>query len=378
MSGDAQTSGLHLPSLMIRGFRGINRLDIERLGRVTLLAGRNGVGKTTALDAVRLFAQRGHVLALHDVLTRHEEVETHSSDDDPDERAMFEALFFGRRPSRGSCLQVGSDHRGRKLRVGIAAVDELSEAWQKHLRQRVPVLDGPVLQISFADHTEFQPVLDEEIGVRRAPSARHWSMRRGMRRGEWPEEDAHVYLGPGLMSSWEVALLWDDVVATPNEEMALEALSLVCGGVVERVAAVARQRESVGRRLVVGLADGDRVPLRSLGDGAARIFAVAVALASASNGFLLIDEAENGIHHTLQRDYWSLVLRAAREHNVQVIATTHSWDCIAGFAQAAFDDEQSEGVALRLEPDDDDGGVRAIEYTERMLKVAADQGIEVR
>ena len=167
-------------------------------------------------------------------------------------------------------------------------------------------------------------------------------------------------------------------VATPNEEMALEALSLVCGGVVERVAAVARQRESVGRRLVVGLADGDRVPLRSLGDGAARIFAVAVALASASNGFLLIDEAENGIHHTLQRDYWSLVLRAAREHNVQVIATTHSWDCIAGFAQAAFDDEQSEGVALRLEPDDDDGGVRAIEYTERMLKVAADQGIEVR
>ena len=128
MSDDAQTSGLHLPSLMIRGFRGINRLNIERLGRVTLLAGRNGVGKTTALDAVRLFAQRGHVLALHDVLTRHEEVETHSSDDDPDERAMFEALFFGRRPSRGSCLQVGSDHRGRKLRVGIAAVDELSEA----------------------------------------------------------------------------------------------------------------------------------------------------------------------------------------------------------------------------------------------------------
>ena len=378
MSDDTDTNGLHLPSLSIRGFRGINRLDIERLGRVTLFAGKNGVGKTTVLDAVRLFAQRGHVLALHDVLTRHEEVETNSNDDDPDERAMFEALFFGRRPSLGNCIQIGSGTADCELRVGIAAVHELSEDWQKHLRQRVPVLDGPVLQISFSDHSEYQPVFDEDIGVRRAPSMRHWSMRRGMMRGDWPEEAAHVLVGPGLMDSWEVALLWDDVVATPNEEMALEALSIACGRGVDRVAAVARKRESFGRRLVVGLSGGDRVPLRSLGDGAARIFAVMVAVVSAENGFLLIDEAENGIHHTLQRDYWAMVLRAARKFNVQVLATTHSWDCVAGFARAASDDEESEGLAIRLEADDDVGGVRAVEYTERMLKVAADQGIEVR
>ncbi|WP_428115610.1 AAA family ATPase [Candidatus Poriferisodalis sp.] len=126
------------------------------------------------------------------------------------------------------------------------------------------------------------------------------------------------------------------------------------------------------------LSEDGRVPLRSLGDGAVRMFAVGVALANAANGFLLIDEAENGIHHTLQQDYWKLIFRAAREHNVQVLATTHRWDCVAGFARAACNDQESEGVALRLEPDDDDGGVRAIEYTERMLKVAADRGIEVR
>ena len=108
------------------------------------------------------------------------------------------------------------------------------------------------------------------------------------------------------------------------------------------------------------------------------MFAAGAAVANAANGFLLINEAENGIHHTLQQDYWRLMFRAAREHNVQIFATTHSWDCVAGFARAACNDKESEGVALRLEPDDDDGGVRAIEYTERMLKVAADQGIEVR
>ena len=47
---------LPLPSRSIRGLRGIEELSIPRLGRVTLLAGRNGVGKTTVLDAVRIYA----------------------------------------------------------------------------------------------------------------------------------------------------------------------------------------------------------------------------------------------------------------------------------------------------------------------------------
>ena len=50
------------------------------------------------------------------------------------------------------------------------------------------------------------------------------------------------------------------------------------------------------------------MPLRSLGDGAVRLFGVALALANSQGGFLLIDEAENGIHYSLQRDFWRMVL----------------------------------------------------------------------
>ena len=50
-----------LGSLSIKGFRGIDQLDIPRLGRVALLAGRNGVGKTTVLDAVRVYAAPGEL-----------------------------------------------------------------------------------------------------------------------------------------------------------------------------------------------------------------------------------------------------------------------------------------------------------------------------
>ena len=92
---------------------------------------------------------------------------------------------------------------------------------------------------------------------------------------------------------------------------------------------------------------------------------------------LLIDEAENGIHHTVQGDFWRMILNTARANDVQVLATTHGWDCIRGFAQAASADRDAEGVLVRLEKDAE-GGLRAVEYSEEELKTAAEQGIEVR
>ena len=117
-------------------------------------------------------------------------------------------------------------------------------------------------------------------------------------------------------------------------------------------------------------------PLKSLGDGALRIFGIALALANSRDGFLLIDESENGIHHSIQRDFWRMVLQTAQANNVQVLATTHSWDCIKGFAYAAAECEDAEGVLVRLSMRN--GDLRAVEYPEDELKIAADQRIEVR
>ena len=131
------------------------------------------------------------------------------------------------------------------------------------------------------------------------------------------------------------------------------------------------------RQAVVKQQDSDRsVPLRSFGDGALRLYGVALALAYSNNGVLLIDEVENGIHHSVQQDYWRMVLQAALQNNVQVLATTHSWDCVRGFATEAAANDGAEGVLIRLERDD--RSIRAIEYSEQELTIAARQEIEVR
>ena len=197
---------------------------------------------------------------------------------------------------------------------------------------------------------------------------------------EWPSAIGCESLDPGLPSNTDMVRLWDRIALTDTESLPIQALQLILGNAINRIAVVGDDGPRVGktgRRIIVRLSDHPTpVPLKSLGDGAIRLFGVALALANSRNGFLLIDEAENGIHYSVQRDYWRMILQTAHKDNVQVVATTHSWDCIKGFARAATEFEDAEGVLVRLERDDD--GMRAIEYSEKELRIAAEQGIEVR
>ncbi len=106
-----------------------------------------------------------------------------------------------------------------------------------------------------------------------------------------------------------------------------------------------------------------------------RLFGIALALVHAKDGLLLVDEIENGIHYSVQPDLWRLVFEMATRLNVQVFATTHSYDCIKAFEEAARESEE-EGVLVRLARKGDRTLVG--EFDERELEIAVEGEIEVR
>ncbi|MXZ31255.1 MAG: ATP-binding protein [Acidimicrobiia bacterium] len=188
-------------------------------------------------------------------------------------------------------------------------------------------------------------------------------------------------LGPGLPANTDLARFWDKVALTDDEDKAVGALNLIFGNKVERVAMVGDGAQlrfgGGGRRVVVKmLEESIPVPLKSLGDGAVRLFGVALALANSQDGFLVIDEAENGIHHSVQDSFWKMVMQTAHEKNVQVFVTTHGLDCVGGFARAASDLDEVGGALVRLEREN--GHINAVEYSEKNLQAATKYGIEVR
>ena len=374
------TNHLHLPSLSIGGFRGIDALTIPRLGRVTLLAGKNGIGKTTALDAVRVYAARGRYPTLSSLLRERDEVQfTDAEEGDGRLTRDWEALFYGRDTSQEASISIGLENGAKQLSISQTA----SINWSAHQLSLFGDFSEDVsvqaLEASYRDnqHSLSWAILLDEA-ARRDPRLGRLGIRSPYIGDEPPPAIACESLGPGRLANSKLARLWDHVALTDDEERAVSALRLIFGDDVERAAVVGDDTTSRrGRRAFVRLKGRkDPVPLRSLGDGALRLFGVALALANSRDGFLLIDEAENGIHYSLQCDFWRMVLRTAQENDVQVVATTHSWDCIKGFAQAAMQSEDADGALVRLSRQYRD--LRAVEYSEEELAIAAEQGIEVR
>ncbi|HVB23053.1 MAG TPA: AAA family ATPase [Ktedonobacteraceae bacterium] len=110
--------------------------------------------------------------------------------------------------------------------------------------------------------------------------------------------------------------------------------------------------------------------------GKIRVLTITLALVNARDGLLLIDEFENGLHYSVQPDLWRLIFQVANRLNVQVFATTHSWDCIEAFQSATEGDTQDTAMLIRLESRKH--GIRATLFDQSELSIVTREQIEVR
>ena len=398
MSQEQLDDRLHLPSLSIKGFRGIKEFSIERLGRVTLLVGENSVGKTTVLDAVQVYAARGHYEVLSDLLESRQELAIAIVQHGPGEFvADFAALFHGRDVSKCARIAIGAKDADQ-LRIEefplsdeqISRISQFSGSLSWYIEKGYT----QAFKVVFLDTEQMLPWVlpiqgsDAARTVERYSDSAYLYSQNLFERDESPPPIGCQLLGPSVLNNKEIARFWKAIALTDDEDRAMQALRLIFGSDLERVAVIRDDISDVSpkksdgeyvQRVVAKLQGQARpVPLQSLGDGALHLAGTALALTNSRDSFLLIDEAENGIHHSVQPDFWRMVFKTAHANNVQVIATTHSFDCVRGFAQAAVECEEVEGALVRLEREN--GSLRAVEYSERNLKAAAKQsiGIEVR
>ncbi len=365
MPKELPNNGLHIPHLSIRGFRCFDKLSIRELGRVNLFAGKNGTGKTSILEAVKIYSSRADESVLAELIAGREEfISGVKKDSEKDNFLDFKALFHGREPSMGTRIEIGAENDTGKLEIELGDPDDKDD---------LPDKDVPILRVYFQGEHSLIFGLSEN----------NWRRKRGIQgdtlKNEHTEALKSQWLGPEILSNRTIAELWDEITLTEDENLAINALNIVLDNPVDRIAMIGEEGSSGrwrGRRAVVRIGKHGPVPLKSLGDGAVRLFGIAIALANCRGGFLLIDEAENGIHYTAQHKLWRMILRTARENNTQVFATTHSFDCVRGFAQAATETEDVSGVLVRLEREE--GETRCVRYSEEELAAAAEYNIEVR
>jgi predicted ATP-dependent endonuclease of OLD family len=83
-----------------------------------------------------------------------------------------------------------------------------------------------------------------------------------------------------------------------------------------------------------------RLPLSLFGDAINRVAEIILKLVNSEYKILLVDEIENGIHHTSQREFWRVLFRLAVELDTQIFATTHSLEMLQAFAEVGLEQNQ--------------------------------------
>ncbi len=353
---------------------------MERLGRVNLLVGTNNCGKTSILECIELLRSAGNPHVLSSIAGRRGEWGDTSEGDAratlvPRPELLDVSHLFANHELRGKihieadCSDVAAAN-GWNDRVTVYVEDPTTSLHQE--RDTEVGDDGDeslVLRVKWSDTEDEYRAPVTEDGILFGP--------RRLKRTRDGSNQAVQFVRTSGMTAVDVARTFSRFVLTPKHEAIKQALRIV-EPTVEDLAPIADERTRFSRDAPGGVVlklQGvtGRVPIGSMGDGMWRMLGLALSIADADGGVLLVDEIDTGLHYSVMEDMWRMLSEVAAVQSVQVFATTHSRDCYESLAAIAKSDT-GDVTIQRIERSRDE----AVRFSREAIVALPERDIEVR
>ena len=322
-----------LQTLAMRGYRSFESYHLTNLARVNLIVGKNSTGKTSILEAIELLVSGGNPNAFYDSARRRGELGPSGR---VRERALdISHIFFGHMCVPGVRFDLSSDDGGRALSIKILLPDEVGEGAEEWGRRRSrwsqqglfdpDETSRPVFGLSIdrgaPEKTIVLPIMEDgTLLFERHPE---W-IRNGP-----PGTPVH-FLTLESFGTVHMGEMWNAVLTEGREAEIVDDMKILEPD-LDSIHFL--MSSGYGSRILLGRRNGGkRLPIGTYGDGMRRLLALRLSFVGTANGFLLIDEIDTGLHWTIMEDMWQFIVEVGRKANVQIFATTHSYDCIRGLA----------------------------------------------
>ncbi len=294
-------------------FRCFSRLRLTGLTRVNVFVGRNNSGKSSALEGIEAVVSERSPFILYRPSLERGEFRVAPRREEPEAVELnVRPWFHGHTLEPGTQLTIRAEGQ-RRFSVSRRIVTLETDGDAKRLGI---TLEREPVDVELSRVTQGLPLRPGGF-LGAGPPERSAAFR--------PDPPV-VFVTTRRLTARDLLPAWSAIVLTPAEAGVLSALR-VLEPRLERIALT----EQGGDVLFAGAQD--KVPLGSLGEGTTRMLTLALSLAAARDGFLLIDEIELGLHYTAHRAMWRLVVETASRLGVQVFCTSHSKDCIEAIAR---------------------------------------------
>ena len=353
--------------LTLSNFRGFKDFSME-LKPITLIAGKNSTGKTSVLESVfLLYYGFGLPTVFSDLLTiRRIILKEYSAQN------LWEPLFHG---------------FDANIPLKLAIDDALAIEFQKNdnFAQARNVSEDTInsfgsLRLSYflgCKYTQNNIAVECDYYIDIGKDGRQGiaSIGRGEKSTNTIQSSLHHnYIGPNVSFSETNLTEWFTEAALNNKkEFIIEALQILDDSITD-----VESFHVHGSPQIFITRSGIKMPTNVMGDGIRKILQVALFLLSDIKKPLLLDEAENGLHYTLHSKFWEMMSTLAIKEGRQIIATTHSYECIEGALEGVKEAGLEDSFAYVRLDKSDDGRIVSKIYDGDILKHALDMDWEVR
>lgn len=356
-----------LRSLTLKNFRCFQNLTLEPLERVNLIAGKNNVGKTSLLEAILIF-----INPIPEALFQVNSVRGISTKTRFENIEELREFLFNQDVNKVIELSGLKDNFQRSLKIRFA---ELEEA--KILRRSLFDDEIELLQAEESRTTQVRPhdtlVFEYQDDTTKKISHIALPVNGGVV-GEYYQQDKFpscIYLTTNPHSPREDAVRYSKLALVKQQDEVLKTLRLLEPRLQNLTVLVEREAMIYGD---IGISK--LVPLPLMGEGMGRLLSIILAIANAKGGTILIDEIENGLHHSVLTNVWKAIADAARRADAQVFATTHSYESIIAAHHAFETSEKYDFRFHRLERVNDE--IQAVTYDRENLATSDQMNLEMR
>lgn len=346
----------------VSNFRGIKHINVEGLKRMSLISGKNNVGKSTLLEALFLFMDHTSNEVFGKLNNFRESYISIMAN-------AWEPLFYNMDMERVMSISVGSQNGESTLSFNKDV---------SYLPQNVSNIPEEVIA-QFRSATKGNYSLAFSYVENEYKENGHFFVNQGsiLRQMKTSLDGNEIKnMTPTRYINAAVARYTDNVIDSIGRlELSGEKKTIV--GILQELDSEIEDIVTISRQNVSQLhikVRGKWIPLQYAGDGVMKLLNICLAIMECKDGLLLIDEIETGFHYSMYGKLWRIIDETSQKSNCQIIASTHSYEMIVASKDNVINKDAY--VFYRLGKNDESTTAYKYDYT--MLDSALNAEMEVR
>ena len=357
-----------IKNITIENYKLFKSFHLDNIPRILLIGGKNNCGKTSLLEAVFFILDCGNPgMFLNQLRWRKLEIISNTAE------SLFAPAFYNFDLKQIIKFKYTLNLSNKELSYKFLPLfsQAIFNGNKKIIEISKDMTPIDAIEISYLENSNYQKSL---LQIGEGPSL-NIQLTNGKQMSKYNNHTSATFLSATLrLSSKEKAERYGELDRHNNTKGILKALQEI----EPKLQSLTTISVANNPTIYSDVGIGKKIPLSLMGQGIEHLLSILLCISSpiSKNGIVLIDEIENGFHHSILPLIWKVIAKHAEANNVQVMATTHSRELIMGAIEGIPEQLRNDFKYIRIDRNGDEFDPKIYDF--ESMHSALEFDLEVR